>query len=148
MPAPSLFGQRLRTLRETRKLSQVELGERAGIPALMISHFETGVRPSASAATLVKLANALEISIDYLMARSDDPMPVGGRVGALLRSLGENASKDTIDAVITMAEAMQKRTKSERQNWTRPRTRVYRSQVLDNPRRKMIDPMALFDRNR
>jgi transcriptional regulator with XRE-family HTH domain len=109
MPAPSLFGQRLRTLRETRKLSQVELGERAGIPALMISHFETGVRPSASAATLVKLANALEISIDYLMARSDDPMPVGGRVGALLRSLGENASKDTIDAVITMAEAMAKK---------------------------------------
>jgi transcriptional regulator with XRE-family HTH domain len=106
MPRPSLFGQRLRAIRETRVLSQTELGEQAGVPALMISHFETGTRPSASAATLVKLANALEISIDYLIGRSDDPTPVSGRVGALLRSLGANASQQTIDAVIIMAEAM------------------------------------------
>jgi transcriptional regulator with XRE-family HTH domain len=94
-------------------LSQAELGERAGLPALMISHFETGTRPSASAATLVKLANALEISIDYLVNRSDDPAPAGGRVGALLRTLGKNASTETIDAVITMAEAMAKKDKQK-----------------------------------
>lgn len=109
MPVPTEFGRRLKSVRETRGLSQTELGDQAGVPALMISHFETGARPSASAATLVKLANALEISIDYLVGRSDDPAPVGGRVGALLRSLGENATKDTIDAVITMAEAMAKK---------------------------------------
>lgn len=90
-------------------MSQSDLAEEAGLPALMISHFETGARPSASAATLVKLANALEISIDYLLGRSDDPSPVGGRVGALLRTLSENASKDTMDAVVTMAEAMAKK---------------------------------------
>lgn len=112
MPVPTVFGRRLKTIRETRDLSQADLGLLAGVPALMISHFETGARPSASAATLVKLANALEISIDYLVGRSDDPAPVSGRVGALLRSLGENASKQTIDAVITMAEAMAKKDKN------------------------------------
>lgn len=109
MPVPTPFGRRLKSVRETRGLSQSDLAEEAGLPALMISHFETGARPSASAATLVKLANALEISIDYLLGRSDDPSPVGGRVGALLRTLSENASKDTIEAVVTMAEAMAKK---------------------------------------
>lgn len=113
MPAPTPFGRRLKVVRETRGLSQSELSEKAGVPALMISHFETGTRPSASAATLVKLANALEISIDYLVGRSDDSTAVGGRVGAVLRSLGENASQETIDAVITMAEAMAEKDKQK-----------------------------------
>jgi transcriptional regulator with XRE-family HTH domain len=109
MPEPTIFGQRLRLVREKRGMSQVELSEQSKVPSLMISHFETGIRPSASAATLVKLANALETSIDYLIGRSNDPAPVAGRVGALLRSLGENATKETFDAVLTMAEAMAKK---------------------------------------
>lgn len=93
-------------------MSQVELGDKAGVPALMISHFETGARPSASAATLVKLANALEIPIDYLLARTDEPVATG-RVGALLRSLGEAASQETMDAVLTVAEAMVQKDKTK-----------------------------------
>jgi transcriptional regulator with XRE-family HTH domain len=110
MPVPTPFGRRLKSIRETRGLSQAELGEKSGVPSLMISHFETGARPSAAAATLVKLANALQTSIDYLLARTDDPIATG-RVGALLRSLGQNASQETIDAVVTMAEAMAQRDK-------------------------------------
>lgn len=112
MPVPSPFGKRLKGIRETRGMSQAELGEKAGVPALMISHFETGARPNASAATLVKLANALEIPIDYLLARTDDPV-ASGRVGALLRSLGEAASQETMDAVLTVAEAMIQKDKSK-----------------------------------
>lgn len=112
MPVPTPFGRRLKSVRETRGLSQTELGEKAGVPALMISHFETGARPSASAATLVKLANALETSIDYLLARSDD-QAASGRVGALLRSLGENASQQTMEAVLTIAEAMAQKDKAK-----------------------------------
>lgn len=112
MPVPTPFGRRLKSLRETRGLSQSELGEKARVPSLMISHFETGARPSASAATLVKLANALETSIDYLIARTDDPVATG-RVGALLRTLGENASQQTMEAVITMAEAMAQKDKAK-----------------------------------
>lgn len=112
MPVPTPFGRRLKTVRETRGLSQSELGEKAGIPPLMISHFETGARRGASAATLVKLANALETSIDYLLARSDD-QAASGRVGALLRSLGENASQQTMEAVLTIAEAMAQKDKAK-----------------------------------
>ena len=93
-------------------MSQAELGDKAGIPAIMISHFETGARPSASASTLVKLADALELPIDYLLARTDDPAATG-RVGALLRSLGETASQETMDAVLTIAEAMLQKDKKK-----------------------------------
>lgn len=115
-------------VRDRRGLSQAELGEQAKVPALMISHFETGIRPSASAATLVKLANALEVSIDYLIGRTDDPSAVSGRVGALFRSLGENATKETFDAVMTMAEALAKKDEKSAEKKSSPAPESDRSE--------------------
>ena len=113
MTEPSLFGQRLKALREVRGWTQAELGEKAKTPPAMISHFETGVRSSASADTLVKLANALRVSIDYLLGRTDDPTPIGGRVEALLRRLN-TASGTTIQAVEDVADAFLRRDELER----------------------------------
>lgn len=63
------FGSRLQSLREMRSLTQVQLGERAKMASASISHFETGQRiPSLE--SLVKLANALEVSTDALLGRS------------------------------------------------------------------------------
>lgn len=104
-PKPS-FGRRLREARDLRGLSQSELADKARMPVAMISHFETGVRGSASADNLVKLANALEVSVDYLLGRSDDPVPRDGPVQAtLLRALG-SASLDQIESVTRIAEAI------------------------------------------
>jgi transcriptional regulator with XRE-family HTH domain len=78
----------------------------SGVPAVMISHFETGVRPSASADTLVKLANAFHVSIDYLIGRSDDAqISSSPKVEAVLRKL-ETASDTTINAVLAVAESL------------------------------------------
>lgn len=106
MPEPSNFGRRLRAARDMRRLSQGELSERSKVPAVMISHFETGVRASASADNLVKLANALEVSIDYLLGRTEDPTPRSGAVeAALLRTLGD-APRDVIDSVVRIAQTL------------------------------------------
>ena len=72
MPKPSLFGTRLAEVRGIRGLTQQQLAEAAGVPAAVISHFETGVRSSASADNLVKLADALHVSVDYLLGRTED----------------------------------------------------------------------------
>ena len=109
MPEVSAFGRRLREARETRRMTQQELGTKSKVPSVMISHFETGVRPNASADNLVKLADALEVSIDYLLGRTDDPVPRSGRVeSALLRTLGD-APKDVIDSVVSIAEMLVRR---------------------------------------
>jgi len=65
--------ERLRTAREgLRRWSQSELAGRAGLPPSSIAHFETGTR-KPSFDTLRKLANALEVTTDYLLGRVDNP---------------------------------------------------------------------------
>ena len=64
-----IFPTRLRTAREHRELSQGELADRAGLQASAVSHFETaGRKPSFD--NLKKLADALNISTDYLLGRT------------------------------------------------------------------------------
>jgi transcriptional regulator with XRE-family HTH domain len=68
-----IFQERLKTARDgLRKWSQSELAARAGLPPSSIAHFETGSR-KPSFDTLRRLANALEVTTDYLLGRTDDP---------------------------------------------------------------------------
>lgn len=69
-----LFAERLREAREKlRGLTQAQLAEKAGLPTTSISHFENpeGTR-KPSFDNLRRLANALEVTTDYLLGRSDD----------------------------------------------------------------------------
>ena len=64
---------RLRETRRHQNLDQTQLAEMTGIPATSISHFEARSR-RPSAGNMIKLAEALDISLDYLVGRTDDPM--------------------------------------------------------------------------
>ena len=63
------FKHNLRRIRELRGMTQAEMGSRAGIASASISHFETGQRTPALD-TLVKLADALSVTVDALLGRS------------------------------------------------------------------------------
>src|SRR3954467_9316055 len=97
-----LLRDNLRAFREMRGLTQGELGTRAGIAAASISHFETGQRvPSLD--SLVKLADALEVSVDALLGRASEE-----RAAQLdpifLRA--SRASAQTLDTVRRVTEAL------------------------------------------
>lgn len=68
----SIFSKRLKETRELRRLNQEQLAVKAGLPSTAISHFESEAR-KPSFDNLRKLADALEVSIDYLMGRTDEP---------------------------------------------------------------------------
>lgn len=68
-PVQTALSANLLALREMRSLTQAEVGKRAGIAAASISHFETGQR-APSLESLVKLADALEVSVDVLLGRA------------------------------------------------------------------------------
>lgn len=71
-----IFAERLRYARETlRGLTQGQLAEKTGLPATSISHFENseGTR-KPSFDNLRRLAKALEVTTDYLLGRSNDPV--------------------------------------------------------------------------
>lgn len=77
------FGQRLRRLRKSRKLSLVELGERSGLSFSHLSRYERGVtEPSGDG--LQRLSEALQVSVAALM---DDEAPA--RMADLPVFLGE-----------------------------------------------------------
>ena len=63
---------KLRHLRKERKLTQVELQMRTGIEQALLSKYENGERiPPIE--TLVVLADFYNVSIDYILCRTDNP---------------------------------------------------------------------------
>ena len=71
-PGNTGFASRLRAARRLRRLSQNELGIRAGLQPAAISHFENGKRQPALA-NLRRLADALGTTTDYLCGRAAAP---------------------------------------------------------------------------
>jgi transcriptional regulator with XRE-family HTH domain len=65
-----LIGERIKGRRITLSIAQKELATQVGVSASAINQFEKGEKvPSAS--TLIKLAEALDVSSDYLLGVSD-----------------------------------------------------------------------------
>lgn len=63
--------QRIRDMREDADLSQAKLGEILHISQRSYSHFETGTR-SLPVDVLIKVADFYDVSVDYLLERTDD----------------------------------------------------------------------------
>ena len=86
---------RLRKAREARKLSQSFLARLAGCGQEKISFYETG-KSKSQYQTLVRLANALQVSIDYLLGRTDEMNPK--------ITLGDVLKEDEIDLILKYRE--------------------------------------------
>ena len=69
------LGKRLRERRAQAGLSQADVSRRTGIIQRDISRLEHGIKPALWADTLLRLADALECTTDYLLGRTDDPAP-------------------------------------------------------------------------
>ena len=107
-----IFNRRLKAARSLRGLNQSELAGLAGLPPSSIAHFEANSR-KPSFYTLRKLANALEVTTDYLLGRTDDPLlaesgdPLYRDVGKLTASDRELA-KDFLKMLAERSKANEK----------------------------------------
>ena len=63
---------RLKELRKSRKMSQLKLAMDLNMNQNSISRYESGER-EADYATLVRLADYFNVSVDYLLERTDNP---------------------------------------------------------------------------
>ena len=63
---------RLKELRHKKKLSQLQLAIALNMNQNSISRYETGER-EADYATLIRFADYFNVSIDYLLERTDNP---------------------------------------------------------------------------
>src|SRR5262245_56129664 len=72
---PDIFGERLRTMREHRRLTLRGLSTLARVPVSTLSAVETGERPGlgVTMATGKRLACALGVTLDYLGGMYEEP---------------------------------------------------------------------------
>src|SRR5688572_29553863 len=111
------FGERLRQLRLERKINQRELAARVGIDFTYLSKIENGRMPPPAAATIVKLAAALEVHPDELLLLAEkvpnDVKPVITRSTALpafLRTI-HDLNDEEIEKLGTYTQRMRARRK-------------------------------------
>lgn len=103
-----MFNERLKTLRIQRKMTQSELAKKIYISQPAYSKYEVGTA-SPNPETLSKIADALDVSVDYLLGSDSQParpgyirVPVLGRVSA---GIPINAIEEVIDWEDISAEA-------------------------------------------
>ena len=63
---------RLKELREKRRLSQITLAMELNLNQNSISRYENGER-EADYTTLIAIADYFNVSVDYLLGRTDNP---------------------------------------------------------------------------
>ena len=63
---------RLKELRKQHNISQLKLAMDLQLNQNAISRYETGMR-EADYSTLIKIADYFDVSIDYLLERTDNP---------------------------------------------------------------------------
>lgn len=103
-----MFNERLKTLRIQRKMTQSELAKKIYISQPAYSKYEVGTA-SPNPETLSKIADALDVSVDYLLGNDSQParpgyirVPVLGRVSA---GIPIDAIEEVIDWEDISAEA-------------------------------------------
>src|SRR5271168_618149 len=104
-----VFSDRLRSAREKRDLNQADLAKRAGLQVSAISHFETGTR-KPSFDNLRRLADALDVTTDYLLGRAKD---LDGLAGAdRLHRHYDRLTSDDRDVAESFMELLAKKAES------------------------------------
>ena len=85
-----MFQERLKELRKLKKLSQDDLGKAINVSGRTISYFESGER-TPSPEILSNLADIFDVSIDYLIGRTNLCPNDEKQILQLLKNLPEQA---------------------------------------------------------
>jgi transcriptional regulator with XRE-family HTH domain len=67
-----VLGARLRQVRRQQDLTSEELAKKAGTTRILISALENTRKPRVSFDVVVRIAKALDISLDYLAGRKNE----------------------------------------------------------------------------
>ena len=68
----NIFADRIKSLRKAKKVTQSDISELLGVTKTQVSDLENG-KTTTSIERLCTLADYFDVSLDYLVGRSDDP---------------------------------------------------------------------------
>ena len=92
-------GDRIKSLRLVRKLTQGQLAAFAGSSQPHISSIEAGKQKTVGSTILRGLARVLDTNVDYLIGASDDPRPVNSMNLAV-----PDAKRRLIDKILVLTD--------------------------------------------
>lgn len=124
------FGGRLKKLRTDKKLSQRELAERFNISQSAIAYYESG-KKEPNHEMLQKLADFFEVSLDYLLGRTDNTEPTQLETNQILEKISvlpPDVRKELTDAI---SAVINRQIKSNvlLQEWKKPEVKSF---IKDN----------------
>lgn len=97
------LGRRIKNKRLENNLTQEKLGEICDLSAAHIGHIERGTR-ILSVEVLFKIAQALNVSIDYLLFDSVENNNVLNSLASILKDSDKNKVVNFLNAVRVLAE--------------------------------------------
>ena len=106
-----IFSERLRAARALKDLSQTDLAKKTDLQPSAISHFEND-RRSPSFDNLKRLADALGVTVDYLLGRAEEPKNLNLVSQQLFRDFKQMTESDK-DTLTKMAKMLADKNKNE-----------------------------------
>lgn len=110
---PDSFGERLRKARDHKGLSQSDLAQKAGFQPSAIAHFESD-RRAPSFDNLRRLADALAVTIDFLLGRETEARSAGPVAEQLFRDFARMSAKDQ-ETVADIAKMLAEKDRQRRE---------------------------------
>ena len=110
--------ERIRQLIDKSGLTQSQVAAKAGLTPGAISHFVTGVRTPGTS-TVRRLADALNVSVEYILGREEEPKGSGPTAGLIFRN-AQQLSDDSLEILADFSQTLinrelKKKQKSEDQ---------------------------------
>lgn len=106
----SRLGKRIRELRDSHNMTIKELSEKSGVGQSTISEIETGKAKNPKSETLSKLASALNVTVDSLLAEKwDDEYNPNGELAKqvkFIESLQLNSPEEALKFILAQPAFM------------------------------------------
>lgn len=100
----SKLGKRIKKLRKTNNMTIKELSNKSGVGQSTISEIETGIAKNPKSETLSKLATALNVTVDSLLAEKwDDEYNPNGKLAEqvkFIESLQLNSPEEALKFIL------------------------------------------------
>lgn len=68
----SILGNRIRNLRDSEDIQQVDFAKKIGVSNVVLSRYESGER-KPDYETLIKIADYFDVTTDYLLGKTETP---------------------------------------------------------------------------
>jgi transcriptional regulator with XRE-family HTH domain len=104
------FGEHIMLLRKQKGLSQADLGKTIGTSGDIVGRYERNIM-SPSIEVIIKMADALEVSLDYLVGKTD--VLIDGKVMNRIIEI-QKLSADEQKTVFSLLDAFLRDTKTRK----------------------------------